>query len=200
MTWKGKGSGMKRLKKMRGLIILVVMVALAVGYYFYLSNRTRSNDDDDITVTRVQELLMRNLEQNYPATPKEVVKLYSDITQCFYGEKYSEEELERLATMAYALFDEELAAANPWNIYYAKLIGEIEEYKKNHYVISAYTTSSSVDIEHQKFTKDGYTCTRVYVYYTMRRETVIDTLNEVFVLRKDKSGYWRIYGWQLVEE
>ena len=87
MTWKGKGSGMKRLKKMRGLIILVVMVALAVGYYFYLSNRTRSNDDDDITVTRVQELLMRNLEQNYPATPKEVVKLYSDITQCFYGEK-----------------------------------------------------------------------------------------------------------------
>lgn len=190
----------KRLKKMRGIIVLVVLVALAVGYYFYLSNRRGVYDDDNVEITRVQEILMKNIDKNYPATPKEVIKLYSDISQCFYNEKYSEEELQGLAKMAYGLFDADLVAINPWDRYFSNLKTEIEDYKKKNYVISAYTTSSSVDIEHEKFTKDGYTCTRVYVYYTMRRGTKITTVDEVFVLRKDKSGYWRIFGWQLVEE
>ena len=50
-----------------------------------------------------------------------------------------------------------------------------------------------------KFEKDGYTCTKVYCYYTMRYATQITTITEVFVLRKDESGYWKIYGWDSIE-
>lgn len=191
---------MKRFKGMKGIIILAVLVALLIGYYYYIANKIKPDEEETVKTTRTQEMLLRDLENNYPPTPKEVVRLYSDIAQCFYGEEYSEEELRSLAEMFYQLFDEELAEANPFDLFYANLVNDISDYKEKNYVITAYSTSSSVAIENEKFTKDGYTCTRVYCYYTMRYGTTITTLSEVFVLRKDSSGFWRIYGWDTVEE
>lgn len=186
--------------KKKGIIVLAILVVLVIVYYFYLSNRDIPQTDEDVETTRVQEILLKNISKNYPATPKEVVKLYSDITQCFYQETYTEDELYRLVKMSYQMFDTDLQDKNPLDTYYSSLVNEIQDYKDNNYVISAYSTSSSVDIENEKFVKDGYTCTKVYTNYTMRRGTVITTINEVFVLRKDKSGYWRILGWDLVDD
>lgn len=190
----------KRASNIRGIIVLVVLAALIVGYYFYLANHEREYSEDEVETTRVQEILLKDISKSYPATPKEVVKLYSDITLCFYDETYSEEELYDLAMMSHKLLDDELAKKNPEEEYYQNLVNEIADYKEKNYVISAYSTSSSIDIENEKFQSDGYSWTKVYCYYTIRRGTVITTIEEVFLLRKDESGYWKIYGWDLVEE
>ncbi len=97
--------------KLKGVIIAVVLVALVGGFYFYVSNIGK--DNDDVVVSAVQNVLLRNLDNDYPATPKELVKYYGDITKCLYNENYSEEQLAQMADKMIALYDDELAENNP---------------------------------------------------------------------------------------
>lgn len=100
---KKKGNGI-----VKTTIVFVVLAAMIVGFYYYLSQKNAKESEDDVTITKSQQVLMRNLETSYPPSPKEVVKYYCDITQCFYNETHSEEEVEALATQIRKLYDEEL--------------------------------------------------------------------------------------------
>lgn len=194
------GTSMKMFKGIKGVIILVVLLLLVLGYYYYLSNKTKSEQDTFVESTKVQEVLMRDLEKNYPPSPKEVIKYYSDITMCFYNETYTEDELDEMAMVAWRLFDTELASNMEKEEYLVNLREDIQEYKDNDYKISSYSTTSSINIENEKFTKDGYEWTRVYCYYYLRKGTKVSEIDQVFLLRKDELGYWKIYGWELANK
>ena len=84
---------MKKSGGIKIVVIGVILAALVVGYYFYLSNKTEKQQEEVVESTQVQIALMRDLEKNYPPTPKEVVKYFNEITMCFYNEKYTDEEL-----------------------------------------------------------------------------------------------------------
>ena len=95
-------------RAIKGILIGLVLIALVVGYYFYLSNRKpkEAAEDTETTVSAVQKLLLKNIDDDYPPTPREVLKLYSDITVCFYSEDYTDEELTQLALQIEKLYDE----------------------------------------------------------------------------------------------
>ena len=103
---RNRMAGTKKKQNTVKVIILFVVLALLIGiYYFHLSNKERKADaEKDVESTVVQEVLMRDLEHHYPPTPKEVIKYYSEISQCFYNESYSEEELILLAEQAQRLY------------------------------------------------------------------------------------------------
>ena len=92
----------------RVIVVVCVLAALALGFYYYISHRDISGSENEVTVTKSQQVLMRNLASNYPASPKEVMKYYCDITQCFYNETHTEEEVEALALKIRELYDTEL--------------------------------------------------------------------------------------------
>ena len=64
-------------------------------------------------LTEIQKLITKNLDTNYPATPREVVKYYNRILECFYDDTYTDDELESLADQARKLLDDELLENNP---------------------------------------------------------------------------------------
>ena len=92
------------------LIIVVMMVVAGVGYYYYLSNKAPSVDATQQSVDNQElaDLVSRDIENNYPKTPREVVKLYMRIAKQYYGSSVSEEQLEKLGRQARYLFDDEL--------------------------------------------------------------------------------------------
>ena len=65
-------------------------------------------------------------------------------------------------------------------------------------VISGYSTSAATDVE--KFTQDGCEWARLYATYRLRQGTEYIYSNEVFIMRKDSNGHWKIYGFDLVKE
>ena len=140
---------------------------------------------------------MRDLERNYPQTPKEVIKYYSEITKCFYNEEYTEEELSQLAMKAKELYDEELARNKDDETYLIDLKAEITDFKSKNQAISSYAPSSSTDVFY--FKQDGYEFARLYCTYSIRIGTYIQPLEEIFVLRMDENGHWKIYGWDNVQ-
>ena len=101
-----------RKKKGNGTIRVVVAVCILgvmlVGFYYYLAHKSSAGSEEETKVTKSQQVLMRNLESNYPPSPKEVVKYYCDITQCFYNEEHTEEEIEELGRQIQKIYDSEL--------------------------------------------------------------------------------------------
>ena len=100
--------------------------------------------------TAVEEVLDRDLSRNYPATPKEVVKFYSEITRCFYGEEYTDDQLVALADQSRMLFDDELRANQTDEQYLMNLRTVIENYKEEKSLYHLYRVESL--IKHYKET------------------------------------------------
>ena len=76
-------------------VFFIFLLVLVVGYYAYLSG-THRTEQQEAVMSEIDTALSRNLENNYPSTPKEVVKYYNDLMKCFYNEDCTEEELQEL--------------------------------------------------------------------------------------------------------
>jgi len=178
------------------MVIVLIMAALLVFAYYRMANVTKENQkEEEVTITPVQEILLRNLDKNYPPSPKEVVKYYSDLTKCLYNEECTDEEIEELAKRALQIYDDELAANQEWSRYIMDLKSEIATKKSQEYAIMSYSLSSSTDVTY--FTKDSYECASLYCTYNIRNGAVAGTVEELFILRKDDEGHWKILGWDL---
>lgn len=191
---------MKRFKGPRGAFFLFLCVVIILIGYYSVSLRGAKNKEkrEQEVLTVVQNVLLRDLERSYPPTPKEVVKYFSELTQCLHNEEYSEEELIQLAEQIQKLYDNELVANKDPEQYLTDLRSEITVFKASNSAISSFTPSSSTDVFY--FTEEGYECARLYCTYSIRTGTVMQKSEHVFVLRKDEGGHWKILGWDLVED
>ena len=191
----GKGAKGSTVKV---VIIGIILVCIVIGYYYYLSNKEKKDTDEVQKATAVQAALSYNFEKNYPPTPKEVVKLYGQITQCLHNETYTDEEFEKLALTIQNLYDEELIANKTRNQYLEDLKWDIKNVREQEIVISSYAAGASTDVEY--YSMDGYSFAKIPCTFTMRKGTFLEVTDEIFLLRKDADGHWKIYGWTLDEE
>ena len=186
---------MKKAQGTKGLIIAIVLIVLVAGYYYYLSHR-EVDKTEEVTISEAQDLLLRDLDRNYPPTPKEVVKYFFDITTCLYNDKLSEADVEALALKLERLYDADLIIHNPKEEYFTDLKSEIAAFQTSNSRILNYSTSSSVDVFY--FEEEEGSFARLYGTYYLQVQKELKSLEEVFVLRKDDDGHWKIYGWQPV--
>ena len=187
-------------RAIKGILIVLFLIALVVGYYFYLSNRKpkEAAEDTETTVSAVQKLLLKNIDADYPPTPREVLKLYSDITVCFYSEDYTDEELTQLALQIEKLYDEELIANNTPDQYQKNLRWDIKTMKDKNLRVTSYSVASATDVDY--FDAGGRSWARLRCTYTIRSGKEAGLAREIFLLRKDDKGHWKIYGWKAVKE
>lgn len=189
---------MGRFKGVKGTIILIVLIVMVISYYFHLSNKTMPDrTEESAQISVVQSLLLDNIETHYPPSPKEVVKYYCEITKAFYNETYTDQELTELALKITELYDEELLANNAEEQYLIDIKTDIQSFRQQKCTISSYTTSSSVDVDY--FRADGFEFAKLYCMFTLRQGTELRYTTEQFLLRKDASGHWKIYGWKLAD-
>ncbi len=189
-----KGQGKVGVKV---FIIGFILMGMIIGFYYYLSNIREKANNENIETTAVQEALLYNFERNYPPSPKEVVKLYGEMSQCFYNEEYTEEEFVQLAKQIQNLYDDELIANKTEKQYIEDLRWDVNNMKKLEVKVSNYAVGSSTDVEY--FNKNGFRCAKLYCSFTLRRGTQIVRSEEVFLLRRDDDGHWKIYGFKLAD-
>lgn len=184
------------MKKTYVILIAVLCIALIVGgYVFWMKQNEKPLED--VELTTVQKLITKDLEKSYPATPREVVKIYNEIISCFYNEKYTEDELEALGDQARFLMDIELLANNPRDVYFKNLKAEIADYKQDERIIISYNLDSSNDV--QFVTVDGRECAYVKTSYFIKDKTGHSRTYQMYVVRKDDDGNWKILVFYQVE-
>lgn len=191
---------MKGSKIAKTVVIAVVLAVIILVYYYSLGHRAKRQEvEEAIAATVVQSILMRDLEHNYPPTPKEVVKYYAEITECFYNETYSDEELVKLAGKIQMLYDTELVANKTQEQYMEDLRNDIAEMKGDQITIASYEVSASTDVEY--FEQGEYSCARLYcTFYLKKQGGGRVPSQERFVLRQDADKHWKILGWELVDD
>ncbi len=177
-------------------IIFVCLILMVVGYFAYLSNKDQKRKAD-ASMTAVQSVLSRNLELDYPATPKEVIKYYNEIMKCFYNEDCEDSEIDELGMKARELYDAELLAANETGSYLINLRADIKDYREHKRKITYINLSSSINVDF--FEEDGYSFARIACNYTIAQDGVNNPANLVYLLRRDEEKRWKIYGWTSAE-
>lgn len=101
------------MKKTGIVILTIALIAVICGSFYVVNDKSKRANQKEKVLTEVQRITTKDLDKNYPQTPREVVKLYNRIVKCYYGMQYSDEELDALTDQALKLFDDELAANNP---------------------------------------------------------------------------------------
>lgn len=174
-------------------IAMICLIVLLVALYAYLSNR-RKEERTETVMTPVQEAMSRDLQNDYPATPKEVVKYYNQLLMCFYNEECTEDEITELGEKARELYDAELLEENQPETYMVRLRDDIQDYKENKRRITSSAVAASTSVVYD--TLDGHSFARILCGYNIKEDKENYPLKQVYLLRRDEDKRWKIYGWE----
>ena len=183
------------MKKAGVIIGAVLLVILVVGGFYFVTQKANKSSVEDQTLTEVQSIITKNLEEDYPLTPRQVVSLYNRIITAYYKEDYSSEEFDQLVDQELLLFDDELLEINPKATYKASLAQDIAEYEDANKTIEQWSVCDSDDVQYTKDQETGDNIAFVDVSYFMKEgKSTYTRTYEKFVLRKDADGNWKILG------
>lgn len=185
------------MKKVRVLVVSIICISLIVGYYYYLSAKNTASTEEKVTLTETDKLITKDLKNDYPSTPREVIKFYNRILKCYYDGDYTDEQLEELADQARMLMDNELLENNPRDQFLQSLKADIASYAENSKTISQTSVCGSNDVEYK--TIDGDECAYVTASYFVKQKNEFTRTNQQYVLRKDDDGNWKILVFYQVE-
>ena len=179
-------------------VILILLVFAVVGYYAYLSNKTRVRNTD-VDMTLIQSVLSRNLKSDYPSTPKELMKYYHQIMECFYDGQCTDDEIEELGLKARELYDNDLLLNNPEQDYIQNLKSDIAEFRNKNRRITNYVEPKAANVESLPI--DGISYARLTCSYTMVEGGMSQIIREVYLLKRESgTNRWKIYGWESESE
>jgi len=187
---------MKKLSK-RNVTTIVYMTVLAIAilaFYYYLTALKKPAQETNQELTEYQQIMNIDLEQNYPATPKEVVKLQGRIIKYLYDSP-KDEEIEPLALKVRQLYDEDFLANNPEDEYINNLISELASWKENKRKITNYLIVNEDMAQEAEI--DGVRYAVKYISYTIKEKVKFTEVWKV-LLKQDEENRWKIVGWEFV--
>ena len=163
--------------------------------YYYLTTRTEPIVDTSVTSkTEYEQINNIDLEQNYPATPREVVKLFGRIIKYLYDQP-KDDEIKPLALKVRGLYDEAFLEHNPEEDYLNDLYTELASWQEDNRRITNYLLTNE-DLEEDSEI-DGVKYSVKYLTYTIKEKAKFTETWKV-LLRQDEKNRWKIMGWEYV--
>lgn len=188
----------KKLAQLIGSLCVVGVVVL--GVFFALNMREDDSEisKNKITNTEAQTILSKDIDRNYPATVREVVRLFSRISKCYHNETVSKEDFSALVEFQRKLFDEEFLENNPLDTFTNNLTAEIDAAKAKEQTMIMYRVQKQSSVVTWQDGENHFA--KIIASYTMNAKGESPTRTfEEFLLREDENGYWKIVGWRLTD-
>ena len=185
-------------KAQNPIVVIIVMIALAIfviGGFFLARSIGTKNKEARNSKTEVEKLMELDLDDNYPGTAREVLKINNRIMKCYYNEKLTDEQIKVLAKQNQKLFDEELLKRNPYDVYVERLKKEIEGYKKSKVTIINIGLQELAEAEKEE--RGGYKFCNLLVSYFLKEGNGHKKTNHKYYLREDENGKWKILFWEV---
>ncbi len=185
-------------KKRGGVIILILIAVLIVGAFAFVAYRTPKTAEEATKVSEIDELMNRNFAVNYPATPREVIRLYNRYMLCLYGMDGSDlkdEEVSALCRKMREMFDEELLAENPEETHLLNLTQELAAFRGDGKAMIQANVCDSNEVDY--IDVDGASGALLEASYFIKEGSKEFTRTyQQFLLRKDDSENWKILGFE----
>lgn len=168
----------------------VCVVLLCVGFYFMKNSDGSQASKENLTVG--QRINEKNLTDDYPKTPRAVIKLYNQIITSYYSGNYTDDEFDKLIDQARMLFDQDLADNNSKDDYKKSVETSIADYKNRSFKIRQTNVCDSDDVKYLTDDSNGDKLAYVTASYFTEENKKFDKTYQMYVLRKDDNGDWKI--------
>ena len=180
-------------------IVTIICAGLILGYYYYLTHRGgKGAQNQDDKRTAIEKCLDRDLDYDYPKTPREVVKYFNEILTCLYNEDPSDDQIKRLADQQFKLLDKELQDNNPSMQYYESVRADVRNYRNAERILVSAALCSSDEVTYKDVDDKGY-CAFVTCSYLLRDKNGATPTMQQYVLRKDENDNWKILVFYVTE-
>lgn len=180
------------MKNVRVIVIAVVCVLVICGGFFLFSQNQNSGNPDELT--EVEKVLVKDLEKDFPPTPREVVKFYNRIVQCYHTDNLKKDDLGKLVDQMMKLWDKDMLAKNSRETYLASVKADLELYKKTKKSIVSMTVCDSKDVVEKTDDRNGDKLAFVKTTYFVNTDGTFTNSHMVIGLRQDDKGNWKIIG------
>ena len=188
----------KKLAQLIGVLCLIGALVLAAFLMLNLREDDGIFSKKEKTNTEAQNILSKDIDRNYPATVREVVRLFSRVSKCYYNETVSTEEFNSLVEFQRKLFDEEFLENNPLDNFTNNLMAEIDAAKAKEKRMTAYRVQKQSSVTTWQ-SEDNHFAS-IIASFTMSAKGEFPTRTyEEFLLREDENGRWKIVGWRLTD-
>ncbi|MBR5732890.1 MAG: hypothetical protein IKX80_05550 [Lachnospiraceae bacterium] len=193
----------KKKTSVGGTIVCIALAAaVIVGIYMSVTrNKQKNAIEADADVTEATTLIARDLDKDYPATVREVMKYYCRITKCLYSDDVSESQLTRLVDKLRGLYTDELLGKNDRTEMIGLIKTEIKNYEKAGRTIQSYNVAESGEITYYR--NETPQRAVINIYFTLKqndKDSPFARAYEEFVLVQDENARWKIMGWRLSED
>ena len=182
------------MKNAKYVVIAIACICVICAGFFLFS---QGNQLDEKDLTEIEKVIVKDLDNNYPKTPREVVKFYNRIVKCYYGsEELTEKQLNDLVDQMLCLMDEDLLLVNPRDTYYNTVVNDINQYKNDKKQLVSTDVCDTNDVKYVTDDKNGEeekdNLAYVDASYFINTDGKFAYTYQEFVLRQDADGRWKI--------
>lgn len=203
MKQKEDGQEKKQSKKerdtgkaqiIRFVIIAVLAACVILACYIRLTNQSKNSAEDaEENMTEVEILKQYDMQNDYPSTARDVVKLQCRFMKSIYNESLEESDLSKLNEQTRVLYAGELLNENPKSEQFANLKRDVEDFQSASKIYVNYTVDSENNVKYSK--ENGQEYAIVYVTCGIKESGNTNAVVAEYVLLKE-DGQWKILGWQ----
>lgn len=177
--------------KKTGIVIIALVVIIGIcGAFYAVNENSKKESQKEASLTEIEKITTKNLDKDYPQTPREVVKFYNKIVDSYYKDQYTDDELDALTDQALKLFDDELVQANPKDSYKSSVVADVKNYKDQGKTIAQIDVCDSNDVKYATDSEDQIAYVRSS--YFIKQDSSYSKTYQDYVLRKDSEGRWKI--------
>lgn len=182
------------------IIAIACICVLCAGFFFF----TQDQKEDEKDLTEVEKVIVKDLNNNYPKTPREVVKFYNRIVECYYGsEVLTEKQVNGLVDQMLCIMDKDLLLVNSRDKYYNSVLNDIALYKQQKKQLVKTDVCDSNEVKYITDDKDGETEKDELAYvdasYFINTDGQFAYTYQQYVLRQDEDGRWKILAFYQIQ-
>ena len=181
------------------IVAIACICAICAGFFFF----SQDNKEQEKNLTEIEKVIVKDLKNNYPKTPREVVKFYNRIVKCYYGDTPTDEQLNKLVDQMVCIMDEDLLLVNPRDTYYDSVVSDIAQYKQENKQLVSTDVCDSNDVKYVTDVKEDENKKDELAYvnasYFINTDGQFAYTYQQFVLRQDVDGNWKILTFYQIE-
>lgn len=180
----------------KSMLIAAFFIAIILLFYNHITNNSSANKESK-EKGEIELLCEYDMQEDYPKTAREVVKLHNRFFQVFYGQEVDDDELEVLNQQVRSLYSEELLSYNSENANLMRLKESIAAMKDKKITYKSFEIAEASQIK--KYKQNGVDMASMEVTITVGKGNSIGYLYVQYVLVCE-DDCWKIHAWADVSQ
>lgn len=175
-----------------GILVIILAVCVVIGMVLIGTKKDQTslgkyfNNVDKVVGSELYESLLNLSEANYPNTPEEIVKIYTNGYRLLYGDKIKDLSIvNTILKQQRLLFSDEILSKNTLEQQEKEVLKNIENLKQQKNKIIGIT------IEKGKIGEDNEAKVVVNV-----QDNILQEYTYTYLLKKDEQEKWKIFSFE----